>query len=112
MKNGNRLTACVLAGAFCLFASAATQSVAQAADAKNGENSFKKYCAACHPNGGNVLRPVKNITKKTLEKNGIKTVNDIVKIMRKPGDDMTQFDEKTLPENEARKIAEYILRTF
>lgn len=112
MKNGNRLTAYLSAGVFGLFAFAATQSLAQAADAKNGENVFKKYCAACHPNGGNVLRPNKNLTKKVLENNGIKTVNDIIKIMRKPGEDMTKFDEKTLSENDARKIAEYILKTF
>lgn len=112
MKNGNKLTVCVLACVFGFFAFCAVEKPAQAAGIKSGEDGFRKYCQACHPNGGNALKPAKNISKKVLEKNGIKTVNDIIKVMRKPGEDMTSFDEKTLPENEARKIAEYIVRTF
>jgi cytochrome c6 len=112
MKNGNRLPACVLAGVFGFFAFCAVESSTLAANTKSGEDGFRKFCQACHPNGGNALKPTKNISKKVLENNGIKTVNDIIKIMRKPGEDMTSFDEKTLPENEARKIAEYIIKTF
>ena len=112
MKIGNRLPAYVLACVLGFFAFCAVESPTQAAGTKGGEDGFRKHCQACHPNGGNALKPAKNISKKVLEKNGIKTVNDIVKIMRKPGEDMTSFDEKTLPENEARNIAEYIMKTF
>jgi cytochrome c6 len=40
------------------------------------------------------------------------TAKDIIKTMRKPGEGMSMFDEKTLPEAEAGKIAEYIINTF
>jgi cytochrome c6 len=112
MKSGHKLPAYVLAAVFGFFAFCAVASPAHAAAIKNGEDGFKKYCQACHPNGGNALRPTKNISKKVLENNGIKTVSDMIKIMRKPGEDMTSFDEKALPDTEARKIAEYILQTF
>jgi len=32
--------------------------------------------------------------------------------MRNPGPGMTKFDEKTIPEETAKAIAEYILETF
>jgi len=112
MKNGTKLPACVVAGVFGLFAFCAVESPAHAAAIKNGEDGFKKHCQACHPNGGNALKPPKNISKKVLENNGIKTANEVVKYMRNPGEDMTRFDEKALPDTEARKIAEYIMKTF
>jgi len=77
-----------------------------------GEVLFEKNCAVCHTGGGNIIHPEKTLHKKTLEANGIKTVDDIVAKMRKPGPGMTIFDEKALPDAEARAIAEYILATF
>jgi len=32
--------------------------------------------------------------------------------MRSPGPGMTKFDAKTIPDKEAKAIADYILRTF
>ena len=32
--------------------------------------------------------------------------------MRNPGPGMTKFDEKTIPEKDAHKIADYILKTY
>jgi cytochrome c6 len=32
--------------------------------------------------------------------------------MRNPGQGMTTFDEKTIPDKEAKEIADYILKTF
>ena len=112
MNSGNKLKMCLLVGTFSLLVFSASENKVQAAGIKNGEEGFKKYCAACHPNGGNVLKPTKNIMKNTLEKNGIKTANDIVKLMRKPSGEMTAFNENTLPENDAKKIAEFVIKTF
>ena len=112
MKNGNNLTTYVLAAAFGLFAFLTTAALTQAATLQNGEAEFKEYCAACHADGGNLINPAKTLSKTDREKNGITTAKDIIRIMRKPGEGMTMFDEKTLPETEAGKIAEYILTTF
>jgi cytochrome c6 len=73
---------------------------------------FKQHCAVCHMDGGNLITPRKTLHKKDREKNNIKTAQDIVKNMRKPGPGMTQFNEKTIPEKDALAIAEYIMKTF
>jgi cytochrome c6 len=83
-----------------------------AAGTMQGEAEFKEYCASCHVDGGNLVNPAKTLSKYDREKNGVKTVKDIIKIMRKPGTGMTTFDEKTLPDKEAGEIAEYIISTF
>ena len=77
-----------------------------------GEELFKKHCAACHPDGKNVQKPGKSLYKKDMEANKIKTADDIVKLMRKPGPGMIALDEKTISEKDAKEIAEYILKTF
>ena len=73
---------------------------------------FKQHCAVCHVDGGNLITPQKTLHKKDREKNNIKTAQDIIKNMRKPGPGMTQFNEKTIPEKDAQAIAEYIMKTF
>lgn len=88
----------------------ASASVATAAI--NGAAEFKEHCAACHADGGNLINPAKTLSKADRLKHGIKTSKDLIKIMRKPGPGMTAFDEKTLPEKEAKKIADYILKNF
>src|SRR5664279_2455324 len=112
MKNRNKPATYLLAGALCLFAFSAFGGMAQAAGSKIGEAEFKEHCAACHADGGNIIKPNKTLSKKDRENNGIKSAKDIIKIMRKPGAGMTKFDEKTLPEKGAKKIAEYIINTF
>jgi cytochrome c6 len=85
---------------------------AQAAKVSPGEEAFVKNCAVCHANGGNIINPAKPINKKALEAKGIKKPADIVRQMRNPGPGMTRFDEKTIPDKEAKPIAEYMLKTF
>ncbi len=79
---------------------------------QTGEDLFKKNCAVCHVNGGNIVNPKKTLHKKDREANGIRTAIDIVTLMRHPGPGMTKFDEKTIPGKDAKKIAEYILKTY
>ena len=112
MKNRNKTATYLLAGALCLFAFSAFGGMAQAAGSKIGEAEFKEHCAACHAGGGNIIKPNKTLSKKDREKSGIKTTKDIIRIMRKPGEGMTAFDKKILPDKEAKKIAEYIITTF
>jgi len=100
-------------GAFIIFALTAYVGALQAAAPNDGEALFNKYCAACHPNGGNIIEPNKTLSKMHREKNGKKTVDSIIKMMRSPtGAGMAVFDESSLPEKEAKKIAEYIINTF
>ena len=83
-----------------------------AAKSSEGEKAFMKHCAVCHANGGNIINTAKTLYKKALKANGFKKPADIVRNMRNPGPAMTRFDEKTIPDKEARAIAEYILKTF
>lgn len=83
-----------------------------AEQAKMGESLFKQHCSVCHPDGGNTVNPQKTLRKKAREEHGVKTASDIVNNMRNPGPGMTKFDEKTVPDEDAKEIAEYILKTF
>lgn len=82
------------------------------AGTKSGEALFKQHCTMCHPEGGNIINAKKTLRGKDLKANNIKSAGDIVKVMRNPGPGMNKFDEKTLPDKEAKEIAEYILKTF
>jgi cytochrome c6 len=77
-----------------------------------GKELFEKHCAVCHPDGGNIVNPEYTLHKKDREKHGVKTVKDIIDKMRNPGPGMNQFDKKMIPDDQAKKIAEYILKTF
>jgi cytochrome c6 len=78
----------------------------------DGKKEFNEHCAVCHPNGGNIINAKKPLSKKALRANGVKSEDDIIGKMRNPGPGMTRFEEKTLPKQEAKAIAEYILKTF
>jgi cytochrome c6 len=77
-----------------------------------GEELFKTHCAVCHPDGSNIINPQKTLHKKDRDANNIKKPEDIINKMRNPGPGMTQFDKATIPDRDAKKIAEYILKTF
>jgi len=88
---------------------------------QTGESLFNKHCASCHPNGGNILNPQKGLYKKDLEENNILTAEDIVRKIRNPGPvsthpqewaGMKMFDEKKISNEDALKIADYILKNF
>ena len=83
-----------------------------AANEMTGKELFEKHCAVCHPDGGNIVNPEYTLHKKDREKHGVKTVKDIIDKMRNPGPGMNQFDKKMIPDDQAKKIAEYILKTF
>ncbi len=95
----------------CLAVILLAFQIASAAE-KKGEALFKKHCVACHVNGGNIINPKKTLHKTDRESNGIKTAQDIVKLMRNPGPGMTKFDEQTIPSKDAQIIAEYVFNTF
>ena len=86
-----------------------------------GKELFKNNCSPCHPDGGNIINPQKTLRKKDLDANKITTAEDIMKKMRNPGPfpdhpqdwaGMKMFDEKTISDQDAYRIADYILKTF
>jgi len=79
---------------------------------ERGRQLFKERCAACHPNGGNVISPKKTLHGGVLAENGITTPDDIINKMRNPGPGMARFDQATIPDADARLIAEYVLATY
>lgn len=91
---------------------ATAPTTAPSAEAKTGEELFKQHCAVCHPDGGNTINPKKTLHRSNREENGIKTAEVLIKNMRNPGPGMTKFDEKSLPDTDAKAIAEYVLKTF
>jgi len=90
----------------------AAASTGMADQAQTGESLFKQHCAVCHPDGGNIVNPKKTLHKQDREANNVKTEADIMKIMRNPGPGMIKFDEKTIPDKQAKEIAEYILKSL
>jgi cytochrome c6 len=85
--------------------------VASAGD-MSGKELYEKHCAMCHPGGGNVMNKAKTLHDEDLKKNGIETADDIVNLMRNPGPGMLKFDREKISDDEARKIAEYVLEAF
>ncbi len=77
-----------------------------------GEELFLQNCSVCHRGGGNILNPEKTLRKEDLDEYGIKSPEDIIRIMRNPGPGMRAFDRAYIPDKDAEKIAEYILKTF
>jgi cytochrome c6 len=101
---------CIVAGMVCSLGFSAFAADAERGD--GGERLFKKHCAVCHPDGGNIINPQKTLHKKSLDANGIKNTKDIIGKMRNPGPGMSKFDDKAIPDGDAGEIAHYILETF
>jgi len=106
MKKSLAAAVLLAVGAFAFSAQADT------AGKMDAKAEFQKHCAACHPDGGNIINKAKSLSKAALAKNGIKNWKDIVAKMRTPGPGMTMFDKKGMSDNEAKAIAEYVLKTF
>jgi cytochrome c6 len=104
------LVVLILVVSFVSFISAGFAS--KEAAGKSGEELFKQHCAVCHPDGGNIINPKFTLHKKDLQEHKIKKAGDIIRKMRHPGEGMTKFDKKTVSDADAKKIAEYILKTF
>lgn len=98
--------------AISLLILSAAYALAAGSPKISGEKEFKEHCAACHPDGGNIVNPKKTLHKADREANNVKSVADIVGKMRNPGPGMTQFGKETVSDKEAAAIAKYILKTF
>jgi cytochrome c6 len=95
-----------------LFVFASVPIVAAKGSSKTGKQLFEQNCSPCHPNGSNVINPAFTLHKKDRDAHGVKTAEDIIGKMRNPGPGMTQFDKSMISDKDAKKIADYILKTF
>jgi cytochrome c6 len=91
--------------AFVVLVAVAAFSASAFAAPSKGEAIFKEKCAACHPDGGNIINP-----KETLK--GLKDTKFIVTKIRNGGNGMTKFDAKTVSDADAKAVADYIVKTF
>jgi len=83
-------------------------------DKLEGAALFSKYCANCHPGGGNSIHPQKDLGKAGLAARGFSTEASIVEYIKAPGAGMPNLlhRQSKLSEEDARKIAQFILETF
>jgi cytochrome c6 len=77
----------------------------------NGQQLFAANCSSCHFLGTNVIIPEKNLTKETLDANGLNNVNAIIYQVRNGKNGMPAFGGR-LTEAEIHDIAQYIFKTF
>jgi cytochrome c6 len=70
-----------------------------------GEAIFKAKCSACHPDGGNIMKPTETLK-------GIKSSKKIINQVRKGGGGMPAFDTKAISDADAKLLADYIIKTF
>jgi len=66
---------------------------------------FKANCSSCHPNGGNVMNPNKALK-------GMNSSKMIITKVRSGGGGMPSFDAKTISDADAKRLADYIIKTF
>jgi cytochrome c6 len=99
-----KTTKLVCAVLFAVLVFAAQSIAASHGAGKTGEELFRGHCAVCHT--------IKTLHKKDLDASGIKSPEDIIGKMRNPGEGMTQFDKTTISDEDAEKIAKYVLKTF
>jgi cytochrome c6 len=104
------LVVLILAVSLMLFGIACQAE--KAAEETPGKALFQQHCAACHPDGGNIINPDFPLHKAKLREHNITKPGDIVEKMRNPGPGMTKFDKNTVSDKDAEEIADYILKTY
>jgi cytochrome c6 len=72
----------------------------------SGEQMFKEQCAACHANGGNILKP--NLPLKGSP--DLKTFAAFLSQIRKPQPPMPAFPPAQISDQQAQKLYDYILK--
>ena len=81
---------------------------AAVADSSQGALLFEQHCAGCHIHGGNIIRRGKNLKLKTLERDGIATVEAIAAIAREGRSQMSGYAD-VLGTDGDQLVAEWVL---
>ena len=79
----------------------------EAAAAKEGAALFQQHCAACHINGGNIIRRGKTLKLKALERQAIASVDAIAQIAREGVGQMSGYGDVLGPGGD-QLVAEWI----
>jgi cytochrome c6 len=87
--------------AFSLFISPALAS-------PDGAVLFENNCAGCHVNGGNIVRRGKNLKLKTLQKNGVDSVEAIAQLVTHGKGLMSAYGDRLTAE-EIAIVSQYVL---
>ena len=74
----------------------------------SAENLFDANCAACHANGGNIIRRGKNLKQKALSRYGYDSAESIESLVRQGKGAMPSYVDR-LNEDEIGAIAQYVL---
>ena len=93
---------------FCLiFIYLSLPEELSAIDSIIGEDIFKKHCAGCHINGGNIIRRSKNLKLSSLKRNGIDNPEAIAKIARQGLGIMSGYEDQ-LGDNGDQLVANWV----
>ena len=79
----------------------------EAAAGNEGAALFQQHCAACHINGGNIIRRGKTLKLKALERQGIASVDAIAQIAREGVGQMSGYGDVLGPGGD-QLVAEWI----
>ena len=79
-----------------------------AADPINGAKVFNTNCAACHQNGGNIVRRGKNLQQKALKKFGMDSLDAIVYLVENGKNAMSAYKNR-LSVQEIEDVSAYVL---
>ncbi|NJK27600.1 MAG: c-type cytochrome [Coleofasciculaceae cyanobacterium SM2_3_26] len=73
-----------------------------------GAEIFQAQCAACHPQGGNLIRWGKTLKLKALKRNGMNSVEGIAAIVTHGKNNMSAFGDR-LTAAEIQQVSSYVL---
>lgn len=88
--------------------STAFSSIAFAADTADGAKIFSVHCAACHENGGNIIRRGKNLKQKALKKYGMDSLEAVTTLVKNGKNNMSAFKDR-LSEQQIENVSLYVL---
>ena len=91
----------------CTFFYLSSPKELNAIEADSGGNLFKRNCAGCHLNGGNIIRRSKNLKISSLKRNGIDNPEAIAKIARQGIGIMSGYEDK-LGDNGDQIVANWV----
>jgi cytochrome c6 len=74
----------------------------------DGAVIFENTCAGCHINGGNIMRRGKNLKLKTLQKNGVDSVEAIAQLVTNGKGSMGAYGDR-LSVVEIDAVAKFVL---
>jgi cytochrome c6 len=83
-------------------------SPATADNNSNGAKVFQANCAACHAQGGNIMRWGKNLKLKALSKNKVDTKDAIALLVANGKNSMSAYSDR-LTNQEIQDVAAYVL---